>query len=82
MRNPSSTIVAISTPPGKGGVAVIRLSGADAFAIADRVFIPRGKAPLSARPAREMIFGAILYDGERIDDGLAVRLFLKRRCLL
>ncbi len=73
MRNLSSTIVAISTPPGKGGVAVIRLSGEDAFAIADRVFIPRGKSPLSSRPAREMIFGDILYDGERIDDGLAVR---------
>ena len=73
MRNPGSTIVAISTPPGKGGVAVIRLSGEDAFAIADRVFIPRGKSPLSSRPAREMIFGDILYDGERIDDGLAVR---------
>ncbi len=74
MRNLNTTIVAISTPPGKGGVAVIRLSGEDAFAIADRVFLPRyGNAPLSQRPAREAVFGDILYDGEKIDDGLAVR---------
>ncbi len=33
------TIVAISTPYGTGGIAVIRLSGADAFSIADRAWI-------------------------------------------
>ena len=32
----NSTIVAISTPPGRGGIAVIRLSGSDAFTIAAR----------------------------------------------
>ena len=74
MRNLNTTIVAISTPPGKGGVAVIRLSGDDAFAIADRVFVPRyGAAPLSDRRPRESVFGDILYDGEKIDDALAVR---------
>ena len=74
MRKQGSTVVAISTPPGKGGVAVIRLSGAEAFAIADRVFVPRfGDTPLSMRRAREAVFGDILYDGERIDDGLATR---------
>ena len=74
MRNLNTTIVAISTPPGKGGVAVIRLSGEDAFAIADRVFLPRfGTTPFSERRARESVFGDVLYDGEKIDDGLAVR---------
>ena len=36
------TIAAISTPRGKGGVAMIRISGADAAAIVARVFAPRG----------------------------------------
>ena len=31
------TIAAIATPPGRGGVAVIRVSGPDAFAIASRI---------------------------------------------
>ena len=74
MHNIGATVVAISTPPGKGGVALIRLSGEDAFVIADRVFRPRfGNTPLSQRAPREQIFGDIFYDGERIDDGLATR---------
>lgn len=36
------TICAISTPPGIGGIAVIRISGPEAIAIADRVW--RGKS--------------------------------------
>ena len=37
-----STICAISTPPGMGGIAVVRVSGPDAFAICDKLFV-RGK---------------------------------------
>ena len=32
------TIAAIATPPGEGGVAIIRISGVDAEAIATRIF--------------------------------------------
>jgi tRNA modification GTPase len=32
------TIAAVATPPGEGGVAVIRISGKDAIAIAEKVF--------------------------------------------
>ena len=38
----NDTICAISTPPGVGGIAVIRLSGPRAIAIADSIW--RGKA--------------------------------------
>ncbi len=72
MYNPTQTVCAISTPPGKGGVALIRLSGTDAFAIADAVFRPRlGDAPLSARSRRTQIYGDVLLDGVSVDDGLA-----------
>ncbi len=66
----SDTIVAISTPPGKGGVAVIRISGKDAHSVAERIFSPRGKTPLSERPKRYQIYGDIVLDGEFIDDGM------------
>ena len=33
-----STVAAISTPNAVGGIAVIRISGEDAFAVSDRVF--------------------------------------------
>ena len=32
------TIAAISTPPGTGGIAVIRISGGQAIEIADKIF--------------------------------------------
>ncbi len=68
-----STIAAIATPPGKGGVAVIRISGPDAFGIAERMFRPAGKRPFSEAPPRTQIRGDVLLNGEAIDDGLATR---------
>ena len=74
MYNPTQTVCAVSTPPGKGGVALIRLSGTDAFRIADRAFRPRmGDAPLSHRPPRTQVYGDVLLDGVAVDDGLATR---------
>ncbi len=45
------TIAAIATAPGSGGVAIIRVSGTDAFAIASEIFRRRGGTgvPLSRR---------------------------------
>ena len=36
MFSTTDTIVAIATPPGRGGIGVVRLSGPDAHAIAQR----------------------------------------------
>lgn len=66
----TTTIAAISTPPGKGGVAVIRLSGEDAFRIAEAVFRPRGKRTPWEAP-RTAIYGDFMLDGTAVDDGLA-----------
>ena len=68
-----STIAAIATPPGKGGVAVIRISGTEAFTIADKIFVPKNKKPASDAPARTQVYGDILLEGEPIDDGLLTR---------
>lgn len=67
------TIAAVSTPHGKGGVAVIRVSGPDAAAVGDAVFSKR----LSLAEPNRMLHGAIYLPvpgGERqqIDDGMAV----------
>ena len=71
MNNLASTIVAVSTPPGKGGVALIRLSGSEAKAIASRVFIPRSRKSLSEYPDRYAVYGDIVSMGDAIDDGIA-----------
>lgn len=71
------TIAAVSTPQGKGGVALIRISGADALNVACRVFEPaNGKSLADIAPSR-MVYGNIYEqtaNGERaaIDDGMAV----------
>ncbi len=44
--NSEDTICAISTPAGTGGIAVIRMSGRDAFAITDKVW--KGKSIAAA----------------------------------
>ena len=63
-----NVIAAISTPPGKGGVAVIRMSGEGAIDIAKRVFEPASKKSLDTYAPRTQIYGYIIYNEERIDD--------------
>ena len=63
------TVTAVSTPPGKGGVAVIRVSGEGALAVAEKCFVPKNGKPIALSP-RRAIYGDILLDGKIIDDGL------------
>src|SRR4030042_1619181 len=55
------TIIAISTPPGSGGLGVVRLSGPRALSIARRIFKPRRLRWRDLQP-RIFVFGDI-YDG-------------------
>ena len=41
----NETIAAISTPAGSGGIAVVRVSGSNAIAIVDKVFLGNVKLP-------------------------------------
>ncbi len=73
MNNLTQVIAAVSTPPGKGGVAIIRMSGHGAFEIADKVFFPRSGRLFSECKPRTQVYGNIIEDGEIIDDVLATR---------
>ncbi len=70
MRELSSTIAAVATPPGTGGIAVIRVSGAETRAVLARVFVPKSGKPVDLLPPRTAVYGDILMDGSPIDDGL------------
>lgn len=54
------TIAAVSTPIGEGGICIVRLSGPDALAIADRVFIPRGGKKPSLCGTHSVHYGHII----------------------
>ena len=64
-----STICAISTAPGVGGIAVIRVSGTDAFALCDRIFhAHHAGRTLQSQKAYTLQYGTIQNgEGETID---------------
>lgn len=65
------TIAAISTPPGSGGIAVIRISGDEAFCVTDKVFKGQGAKRLFEVPANTVVFGRICdLNGKEIDQVL------------
>ena len=68
------TIAAVSTPYGKGGVALIRISGADAIAVADKIFKSRSGKSLAESEHGRMTYGEIFMPGESdsVDDVMAV----------
>lgn len=68
-----STVAAISTPYGKGGVAIVRISGEDAFKVAEKCFKPNYKNSVMDYPARHAIYGGIIKDGVTIDHGMLTR---------
>lgn len=62
------TVVAISTPRGKGGIGIVRLSGPAALSISQQVF--RSRRPLGER-IRYVEYGRIWAGGRAIDTGVA-----------
>jgi len=66
------TIAAISTPPGEGAIGVIRISGEDAVAVADRVFFTLSGKGLATLAGYRAAYGEI-RDGETfLDNGVAL----------
>ncbi len=64
-------IAAISTPPARGGVSMIRISGPDALTLAEKVFSP--KYPVKSikdMPGYSAAYGEIIKNGRRLDDGI------------
>lgn len=67
----SDTIAAISTPHGKGGVAVIRISGDDAFSIAERFIFPKSKKSFDEIKANSVFLADVRSpDGKTLDESL------------
>jgi len=66
------TIAAQSTAVGKGAIHIIRLSGADAIRICDKIF--KANKTLAETPSRYATFGKI-YAGEQLIDEVLVTIF-------
>ena len=66
----SDTICAISSAPGTGGVALIRVSGSEAIGIVDQIFSCRELRTLERAKDRTAYFGRFQHEGKVIDEGL------------
>jgi len=72
--NLNDTIGAISTPVGEGGIGIARLSGSDALAIADKIFVSKNGGRLSESRTHTMHYGWIVDAGrEALDEGRGTR---------
>lgn len=69
---PGETIAAISTAPGEGGIAIVRISGKEAIPIAEKLF----SGPTRSYQTHTVHFG-IIRDllGARIDEGLLLLMY-------
>lgn len=65
------TIAAISTPPGTGGIGVVRVSGPQTMAIAQQIFVRPSGLPLSHLESHRIYHGFVIdTSGERVDEAL------------
>ena len=71
-----SSICAIASPAGEGAVAIIRISGENAFSITDKIFRSKPKTELDKLPSHQLILGEIL-DGASVLDEVLVAIYKK-----
>ena len=68
-----STIAAIATAPGAGGIAVVRLSGPESYAVAAKVFCPANPAKrVEDAKGYTALFGHFMEGEEAFDEGVAL----------
>ena len=65
------TIAALSTPPGKGAIAIVRLSGPRTERVLRKIFLPKTRS--ESFSDRRFVFGRFVgTDGEPFDEGMSV----------
>jgi len=66
----SDTIAGIATPPGIGGIGIVRMSGPDALRIADSIF--EGKKKPSELKGFQAVYGWITDGEQRLDEAIVL----------
>ncbi len=69
----NDTIAAVATAPGRAGISVIRVSGKNAYVIAEKVFVPRQKGrTLQGAKGYTALFGNFVLGAQVLDEGIAL----------
>ena len=67
------TISAVTTAPGNAAIGIVRISGADALQIADKMFFAASGKKLETYPSHTMVYGFVRdREGRDIDEVLTV----------
>ena len=69
----NSTIAAIATPLGEGSIGVIRISGDNAFTVADSVFRAFSGKKIADISGYTALYGEIVSEGVKIDNAVALK---------
>jgi len=67
-----STIAAISTPLGEGGIGIVRISGESAKSVADRIFRSICGKKISEAAGYTALYGNVVNNGQIIDEVVAL----------
>ena len=66
----NDTIAALATPPGRGGIAIVRVSGENARAYFEALFRPAGRQQVESH---RLLYGHLYdADGAMLDECMAV----------
>ena len=68
----TDTIAAIATPAAAGGIGVVRISGTDAAAVAEKIFDPVRRVKLTASKGYRAYFGKVVENGEALDEAVCL----------
>ena len=69
----NTTIAAIATAPGAGGIAAVRLSGPESYAVAARVFHPANpNKNVEEAKGYTALFGSFVEGDDAFDEGVAL----------
>ncbi len=67
-----STIAAIATAQGLGGIGIIRISGDKAYDVCSKVFKPADSSDIQTAKGYTAKFGHVYYDGNEADEAVAL----------
>ena len=66
------TIAAISTSAAPSGIGIVRISGKDAFAVADRLYRGVKNKKLADQKGNTVHYGWIVHEGKKLDEVLCI----------
>ncbi len=70
--NSTDTIAAVATPQAAGGIGIVRISGGDAIAVAEKIFVPVRGTRLTASKGYRAYFGRAVDKGEPLDEAVCL----------